>query len=230
MAQCRAYEKYKNWALKACDLAEEEVQEHLAKAAGLPCDHFGRGDLPAAFRRHLHHGGKRLTAQKHAGLLCRVAGLRKAASGGEVGGLGGHEEMERLLAMGGKELQEAARAIPAHLREAGSFALAGSCVRDPDARVAAVVGLFQAWLFNAGARRLGAEAAWQELLRPQQPGDADTNPVSIFPLDDSVFSATEPLGTLWWSLCGPREKNEEGPAALKEDFLAVDIKADLWEY
>jgi hypothetical protein len=56
-----------------------------------------------------------------------------------------------------------------------------------------VVGLFQAWLFNAGARRLGAEAAWQEFLRPQQPQDADDNPAATFPLDDSVFSATEAL-------------------------------------
>jgi len=59
-----------------------------------------------------------------------------------------------------------------------------------------VVGLFQAWVFNAGARRLGAEAAWQEFLRPQQPQDADGNPGSTFPLDDSVFSATELLGAL----------------------------------
>ena len=187
-AQCRAYGQYKNWALKACDLAEEEVKEHLTKAAGLHPDKFGRGDLPAAFRRNPHHKdtGKRLKAREHAELLCRVAGLRKAASGGEVGGLGGREEMDRLLALGGNQLQEAARAIPAHLREAGSFALQGACVRDADARVAAVVGLFQAWVFNAGARRLGAEAAWQELLRPQQPRDAD----------DSVFSASESLGAL----------------------------------
>ena len=59
-----------------------------------------------------------------------------------------------------------------------------------------MVGLFQAWVFNAGARRLGAEAAWQEFLRPQQPQDADDNPASTFPLDDSVFSATEVLKAL----------------------------------
>ena len=137
-----------------------------------------------------------MTPREHAVLLCRVAGLRKAASGGEVGGLGGREEMERLLALGGHQLQEECRAIPAHLRKAGSFALEGACVKDANARVAAVVGLFQAWVFNAGARRLGAEAAWQEFLRPQQPQDADGNPASTFPLDDSVFSATELLGAL----------------------------------
>jgi len=58
-----------------------------------------------------------------------------------------------------------------------------------------VVGLFQAWVFNAGARRLGAEAAWQEFLWLQQPEDAVDNSASAFPLDDSVFSATEALRT-----------------------------------
>ena len=137
-----------------------------------------------------------MTPREHAVLLCRVAGLRKAASGGEVGGLGGREEMERLLALGGHQLQEECRAIPAHLRKAGSFALEGACVKDANARVAAVVGLFQAWVFNAGARRHGAESAREELLQPQQPQDADGNPASTFPLDNSVFSATELLGAL----------------------------------
>ena len=41
-AQCREYGQYKNWALKACGLAEEEVKEHLTKAAGLHRDMFGR--------------------------------------------------------------------------------------------------------------------------------------------------------------------------------------------
>ena len=197
-AQCLEYGRYKNWALKACGLAEEEVKEHLTKAAGLHQNMFGRGDLPAAFRRQ-HVGnddGTRMTAREHAVLLCRVAGLRKAASGGEVGGLGGREEMDRLLALDGDRLQAECLSIPAHLRKAGSFALEGACVKDADARIAAVVGLFQAWVFNAGARRLGAEAAWQEFLRPQQPQDADDNPASTFPLDDSVFSATEVLKDL----------------------------------
>ena len=44
-------------------------------------------------------------------------------------------------------------------------------LKDADARIAAVVGLVQAWVFNAGARRLGAEAAWQEFLwRQRLPG------------------------------------------------------------
>ena len=72
----------------------------------------------------------------------------------------------------------------------------GACVKDADARVAAVVGLFQAWVFNVGARRLGDEAAWQEFLRPQQPQNADGNLASTFALDDSVFSAAEALRDL----------------------------------
>ena len=94
-AQCREYGQYKSWALKACGLAEEEFKEHLTKAAGLGRNMFGRGDLPAAFRRkHGHDDRTRMTPREHAVLLCRVAGLRKAASGGEVGCLGGREEME----------------------------------------------------------------------------------------------------------------------------------------
>ena len=94
MAQCREYGQYKNWALKACGLAEEEFKEHLTKAAGLDHNMFGTGDLPAAFRQCYQHDRIRITAREHAVLLCRVAGLRKAASGGEVGGLGGREEMK----------------------------------------------------------------------------------------------------------------------------------------
>ena len=105
-----------------------------------------------------------MSAHDHATLLWRVAGLRKAASSGDVGGLA---EMNRLLNLDGEQLQQECQAIPAHLRKAGSFALKGACVKDPQARVAAVVGLFQSWLFNAGARRLGAEATWQELLQPK---------------------------------------------------------------
>ena len=50
-AQCLEYGRYKNWALKACGLAEEEVKEHLTKAAGLHFNMCGQGDLPAACRR-----------------------------------------------------------------------------------------------------------------------------------------------------------------------------------
>ena len=197
VAQCRAYGQFENWARKACGLAAEEVKVHLAKAAGLHRDMCGRGDLPQAFRRQHHSVDTgRVTAREHAVLLCRVAGLRKAASSGEVGCLGGCEEMERLLSLGGHALQEERRAIPAHLRKAGSFALEDAREQNADARVAAVVGLFQTWLFNVGARRLGAEAAWGEFLQPQQPHDAHASPASTFTLDDAVFSATEVLGAL----------------------------------
>ena len=146
-AQCRDHGQYKSWALKACGLAEEEFKEHLTKATGLHANMLGRGDIPATFRRqHDNADRNRMTAREHAVLLCRVAGLRKAASGGEVGGLGGREEMERLLALGGHQLQEECQAIPAPLRKAGSFALEDARVKDANARAAAVVGLFQACL------------------------------------------------------------------------------------
>ena len=125
------------------------------KGAGLHRDMLGGGDFPAACQRQHHsNDGSRMAAREHAVLLCRVAGLRKAASVGEVGGLGGGAEIERLLALDGNQLQEECRTIPAHLRKAGSFAWEGACVKDASARVAAVAGLFQASFFNVGARRL----------------------------------------------------------------------------
>ncbi len=48
-----------------------------------------------------------MARREHAVLLCRVAGLQKAASGGNVGGLGGREEMGRLCSLGGDGLQAA---------------------------------------------------------------------------------------------------------------------------
>ena len=66
--QCRVYGQFKNWALKACGLAEEEVKEHLTKAASLRENMRGRGDLPQAFRRqHSDYDGK-----PPVDLLCRT--------------------------------------------------------------------------------------------------------------------------------------------------------------
>ena len=132
----------------------------MKQAAGLRADMLGKGDLPTAFRRQAHkETSKRLTSRDHFVLLCRVAGLRKAASHGVVGGLGGRHEMDRLLDLDGARLQAEAQAIPWHLRKAGSFALEGLHSKVAEDRVLLVVGLFQAWMFNAGARRLGAAAA-----------------------------------------------------------------------
>ena len=196
-AQCREYGRYRQWAWEACGLAEHELKLQLETAAGLDMNSFGKGSLPQAFRRnHNLDGGHHMTSRDHAVLLCRVAGLRKAASGSEVGGLGGGEEMERLLSLRGHQLQEACQAVPAHLRKPGSFDLDAVCIRDAEARQAAVVGLFQVWLFNAGANRLGAEAAWQQLLQLQPPQGVDARPASVFPLDDSVFRASDTIGAL----------------------------------
>ena len=197
-AQCREYGRYKQWACEACGLAEHELKEQLEKASGLHQDRLGKDGLPKAFQRHPHAGyhGPRLKARDHAVLLCCVAGLRKAASGSEVGSLGGLDEMDRLLSLNAHQLQEACRAVPAHLRKNGSFAVEGVCIKDADARQAAVVGLFQVWLFNVSAIRLGAEAAWQQLLQLQPPQGVDANPASMFPLYDSLFCANDVLGAL----------------------------------
>ena len=72
-------------------------------------------------------------------------------------------------------------------RKAGSFGLERGHVK-----AVAVVALFHAWLFNAGARRLGTEATWQEFLQLECQ-DADEKLASTFCLDDSVFSAADIL-------------------------------------
>ena len=105
-----------------------------------------------------------MSTRDHAALLCRVAGLREAANSGDLGGL---PEINGLLNLDGEHLQQERQAIPNHVREAESFALQGACVKDTQARVGPVIGLFQSWLFNAGARRLGAEASWHDLLQPK---------------------------------------------------------------
>ena len=132
-----------------------------------------------------------MTARDHAVLLCRVAGLRKAAN--EVGVLGGHEEMERLLGLHGVQLREECRAVPAHLRRLGGFALEDALTDDPDARIVAVVGLFVKWVFSGGARQLGVEETWGDLLLAQEiPAKmGDGKPASTFALDGVTFSATD---------------------------------------
>ena len=146
-----------------------------------------------------------MTSRAHATLLCRVAGLRKAASGSEVGGLGGGKEMERLLSLSGHQLQEACQAVPRHVRNPGSFDLVCVCVctRAAEARPAATVGLLQEWLFSVGAIRLGAEAAWQQLLQLQPPQGVDARPASVLPWLAPCFARTTPVGPLPWN--GPLE-------------------------
>ena len=135
-----------------------------------------------------------MTSRDHAALLCRVAGLRKAASGREVGGLGGGEEMERLLSLIGHQMQEACQAVPAHLRKPDSFDMEGGCIKDAEARQAAVIGLFQAWIFKVGASRLGAEAAWQQLLQLQPSQGWMPGLPMCFPWMAPCVARTTPLG------------------------------------
>ena len=82
-AQCLDYAHYKKWAFNACCLAEEEVKEHLSKAAGLHRDILGKGDLPKAFQRDHHHvaqhGEGCLSHRDHATLLCRRGSARLQA-------------------------------------------------------------------------------------------------------------------------------------------------------
>ena len=68
-------------------------------------------------------------------------------------------------------------------------------VTTPAARMRAVVGLFRKWLIREGARRLGAEAALDQMLQPHGTR-LEACPASCLPLDDAVFkteAATEAL-------------------------------------
>ena len=87
-------------------------------------------------------------------LLCRAAGLRKAAASGVGESLGGPAEMERLLGLRGKDLQAEWDGIPTYLREMLHLDTLGGQVMTSATRVCAVMGLFQQWLFH-GIRQCG---------------------------------------------------------------------------
>ena len=119
-----------------------------------------------------------------------------------VAGLGGPDEMERLLALGEQELQEECNSIPLHLRKAGLVQGSSLHLRQPSrytsvdvdpatpgrrslavssGTLPAALGLFRQWLIQAGARLLGVEAALEELLRPSQQIPKAPRPVAAVP-------------------------------------------------
>ena len=54
--------------------------------------------------------------------------------------------MERLFSLDDVKFREDCRAVPAHLRRLGGFALEGALTDDPDARIVAAPGLFVKWV------------------------------------------------------------------------------------
>ena len=118
--QCREYVKFRNWALQVCGLTEPELEALLKSADFTPQDQLGAANLPLATRRPHRVGGERLSRRNHAALLCRVAGLLKAAARVGVEGLGGPEAMQRLLSLDSGQLQAECAAVPYHSRRAGS--------------------------------------------------------------------------------------------------------------
>ena len=206
-AQCQEYGRYIRWARESCGLTVPEFEALLQRAASTHQNLWGAAGLPSALQQS--RWPDRITPRAHAVLLCRAAGLRKAAASGEVEGLGGAAEMERLLALGDQELQAECDAIPPHLRKAGSFDVLGVQVTTPDARVRAVVGLFRQWLIQAGARRLGAEAALEELLQAHGT-DAEACPAACFPLDNAVFTTEEAMDALGGKFCDAEKLFKRG--------------------
>ena len=66
------------------------------------------------------------------------------------------------MALSKNGLQAERDAVRGPLRAAQSLNLPATCESDED-WAAAVIGLFQLWLFAEGARELGAEEAWRGL-------------------------------------------------------------------
>ena len=107
LEQVQRYSKYVMWALVACGISEDEWRHLLEAAASVDKNKRGRDGLPAWLQR------KNLTQCEHAVLLCRLAGLRKAATidaPAEVGGsafdAAAAQELERLLALSSAEVTQ----------------------------------------------------------------------------------------------------------------------------
>ena len=146
MAQCQEYGKYLAWARNKCGLTVEEFHSSLRDADSTAADSRGTAGLPLALRQPRSSKWGRTSRRAHAVLLCRVAGLRKAAASGVVGSLGGSRELERLLALGSQQLQGEGVAGLLHMRRAGYVDAPDGQYVGSAARARVVVGLFLEWL------------------------------------------------------------------------------------
>ena len=112
LEQVQRYSKYVMWALVACGISEDAWRHLLEAAATIGKHKRGRDGLPVWLQR------KNLTQCEYAVLLCRLAGLRKAASIDAPAELGGSafdaaaaQELERLLALSSAEVIEACSGV-----------------------------------------------------------------------------------------------------------------------
>lgn len=158
--QCRSYAKYLQWAEVACGVSQQEFEQHLRTAAALGRHSRGVTGLPAWLRR------KDLTICAHAVLLCRVAGLRKVATGELPSELEGeafaaNAELERLMALGEPEIQAEQDAVRHGLRGQQGFNFSKSSYDSG----AWAVGLFRVWLHAHGAKWMRKSAEWRDLTR-----------------------------------------------------------------
>ena len=146
-----------------------------------------RDGLPAWLQR------KNLTQCEHAVLLCRLAGLRKAATidapaemGGSAFDAAAAQELERLVALSSAEVTAACSGVRRELQAEQSFALLTSGKRPPHfyASGAWLPGLWRVWLHEQGARLMGVGARWRDMLRAD--AACDTDVPRTFSLDDAV--------------------------------------------
>ena len=114
--------------------------------------------------------------------------------------------------------------MPKHLWKVGGFVLEDAFIDNPLARVVAVVGLFEKWVFNAGAIRLGVEGMWRDYLQAQKISEVDGKPALAFSLDGFLFRAKEILD----DLCGSRIASLNTNMLIGEKNPAFRVASAWW--
>ncbi len=181
LEQVRAYAKHLPWAEAACGLSQEEFRQCLTSAAAVQQISRGTDGIPTWMRRI------KITVREHAALLCRIAGLRKAAAAEVAAELGAAfaanavTELERIMALAAAEVQLECEAVHWTLQGQQGFdlRLRGSSKNYNSG--AWVLGLFRVWLRGEGAALMGMRGAWRDLTRVVPTCEVDAP--GVFSLD-----------------------------------------------
>ena len=158
-AQIRTYTQYRTWAQASCNVSDGDLRRHLLTAAGLLQGQRGVDGIPKALR------AKNVTVRQHAVLLCRVDGLRQAVSA-DLPGMPAwlveraKSELERILSLTVAQLSKERGEVQPSLRSKLGFDL----LSESPSASAWIPGLWRVWLHAEGARRMGAEEVWRQLM------------------------------------------------------------------
>ncbi len=168
-----SYAKYLRWAYVACGVDAAGLHVFLKQADACAKKDRGRHGLPGALQHR--DTSRRATVQEHALLLCRVSGLRRAATqaasclGGEEYGGRAALELARLLDLDPKALRKESERHHVRFWNAASH----QCVDATGSPLSFVssagrlqwcCALFEAWVFAEAAQRVGAAAEWRRLV------------------------------------------------------------------